>query len=416
MRILFNAIAKFISQGLSSFADNFASRSNTTGGLGTSTSGDEWTPINGTINVQSGAAKAGSTPTYSSNGSAYPMSAVTMSKSDVNIKLAGTNQGSTLAIWVQDSDEWWGVVSRAVQNSTPGNTTYGYQYAVAGNTPAWNASNTTNYALASTSHSNYVYNSSSHSNYVYNSSSHSNFKYNSSSHSNFTTTYTRVAFFVYGFTSSTTYSANFGSKYNSKYAIAYNRYTWGVTNYGYVVNSTFYAYNSTTNSSTTTNYGTGVASTTTNYGTSVGATTTNYGTGVGNTTTNYFYNASSTTNYLEYSVPNYGFAYGVTGTNATTYTVNQYLDIIQSTATAVSTISSSLVSAAATIGSILVSLSNNQITAKAYSDTNFVTQIGSDLVYTATGAVVTTQFGIAISPSTYNQSDIIGTSVEIDVV
>jgi hypothetical protein len=74
------------------------------------------------------------------------------------------------------------------------------------------------------------------------------------------------------------------------------------------------------------------------------------------------------------------------------------------------------VSTASTIGSILVSILGNQITAKAYSDTNLVTQIGSDLVYTATGAVVGTQFGISISPSQYLQSDIIGTSVEINTL
>jgi hypothetical protein len=116
------------------------------------------------------------------------------------------------------------------------------------------------------------------------------------------------------------------------------------------------------------------------------------------------------------TIANYGFQYGVTGTNATTYTVNQYIDIIQSTNSAVNLISSNLISAVATVKSLIVSLVNNQITTKAYSDNNYVTQIGSDLVYTATGAVVSTQFGIAISPSAYDQSDIIATAVEIDVL
>ena len=92
---------------------------------------------------------------------------------------------------------------------------------------------------------------------------------------------------------------------------------------------------------------------------------------------------------------------------------NEYLKIKQSVANTVSEISSALVSTTQTIGSILVSLVGNQITAKAYSDTNFVTQIGSDLVYTATGATITTKHGIGVSPSAYNQSAIIGTSVDI---
>jgi hypothetical protein len=47
------------------------------------------------------------------------------------------------------------------------------------------------------------------------------------------------------------------------------------------------------------------------------------------------------------------------------------------------------------------------ITTKVYSD-KLVTQIGSDLVYTATGASVSTIYGIVLSPSSYNQ----GTSLD----
>jgi hypothetical protein len=81
----------------------------------------------------------------------------------------------------------------------------------------------------------------------------------------------------------------------------------------------------------------------------------------------------------------------------------------------VSTVSSAIVSTTQTIKSILVSLSGNTITAKAYSD-NLVTQIGDDLVHTATGATVTTQFGISISPAQHDQSDIIGSSINIERV
>lgn len=96
-----------------------------------------------------------------------------------------------------------------------------------------------------------------------------------------------------------------------------------------------------------------------------------------------------------------------------TTTYNEFLRVRQSVASTVSIITSQLISTAASIKSLLVSTSGNQITAKAYSDTNFVTQIGTDLVYTASGATVNTKYGLAVSPSAYNQSAIIGTSVNI---
>ena len=44
------------------------------------------------------------------------------------------------------------------------------------------------------------------------------------------------------------------------------------------------------------------------------------------------------------------------------------------------------------------------ITAKAYSDTSMVTQIGNDLVYSATGVNIITNYGIIASDSAYNQA------------
>lgn len=97
----------------------------------------------------------------------------------------------------------------------------------------------------------------------------------------------------------------------------------------------------------------------------------------------------------------------------TTTTYNEFLRIRQSVASTVSVVTSQLISTVASIKSLLVSTSGNQITARAFSDNNFVTQIGSDLVYTATGATINTKYGLAVSPSAYNQSAIIGTSVNI---
>ena len=58
----------------------------------------------------------------------------------------------------------------------------------------------------------------------------------------------------------------------------------------------------------------------------------------------------------------------------------------------------------AVVQSMKVKTSGNQITVKAYSDANQVTQIGSDIVYTATGAAIYPRFGITIVPSSYGQT------------
>lgn len=406
MRILFSTVAKYISLGLSSFVDNFYSRSDTSGELGTSTSGSKWSPVNGIIEVVSGVAKASTTPTAYSAGSSYPMSTVNMTDSNVEVKLSGINPGSTAAIWVQSTEEWWGITARTELQEIPGNTNYGYQYVITGNYPY------TNYSASNY----YVYTKSNYNSYGFASYGTTNYGYSGTSSSTYGTTYSKVAYFVYGFSKSTTYSvasykyvATYGSKYNTPYKIAYNKYTYtaanykSASNYGYKTNGTYYAYNVSYNKNTVTNYKT-VSNTVTNYGYN------KY------TTANYGYDVYTLVNSYDGVGSNYGYGYSTTGTNATTYAVKQYIDIIQSTTSAVSTISSYLVSAVQTIGSFIVSLSGNEITVKPYSDTSFVSQIGSDLVYTATGAVISTQFGISISPSEYSQSDIIGSSVEINTL
>jgi hypothetical protein len=97
-----------------------------------------------------------------------------------------------------------------------------------------------------------------------------------------------------------------------------------------------------------------------------------------------------------------------------TYAFASYVKIRKSVNNVVSTVSSNLVSTVATIKSILVQTLGNEITVKSFSDADLVTQIGSDLVYTATGAVVNAKYGISISEAEYDQSAIIGTEIVID--
>jgi predicted regulator of Ras-like GTPase activity (Roadblock/LC7/MglB family) len=109
------------------------------------------------------------------------------------------------------------------------------------------------------------------------------------------------------------------------------------------------------------------------------------------------------------------FSSGAVYTSATTYSssvspdsfsYSAILKISQSVSDAVSEISSAIVSTAQTIKSIIVQTSGNQITAKAFSDIVPMTQIGDDLIYNATGAIINTKYGISISKAEYENDEI----------
>lgn len=144
---------------------------------------------------------------------------------------------------------------------------------------------------------------------------------------------------------------------------------------------------------------------------SPGGTTWAWSTNFFGATSNFSATTFASTAGAFYSYASAGTFYTYAAGTTTTY--NEFLRVRQSVASVVSTITSQLISTAASIKSLLVSTSGTQITARAFSDDNFVTQIGTDLVYTATGATINTKYGLAVSPSAYNQSAIIGTSVNI---
>lgn len=444
--------------------DTFSSRSNTSASLGTATDGSRWTPINGVIQVISGLAKSTTTPTELSSGLDYPMAVVSMPTENNTIAIADTEQGSSAALWVQSSTDWWMVSIDSTFNTIPGNFEYGItgsnygaigsnygavgsNYGATGSNYGATGSNYgitgtnysaigtnygatgTNYGVTGTNYGSALLVQATGSNYTrysydYISSYKQNYKYNSSTNYRanyrFNTGYSvfaptnpinrsyKVVYStgVLGYTATTNYAtgtANQTAVYSNS---AYDQATG--TNYGYYWSA---------NAAVGNNYG-GVG---TNYGavgSNYGATGNNYGavgSNYGATGSNY----SATGSNYGVTGTNYGSVgsnYGVTSTNATTYAYSQYLRIRNSSASVVSTISSALISTTQTIKSLIVQVSGNEITAKAYSDNNFVTQLGNDLVHTASGAVVTTQFGIAISPSAYQQSDIIGSSVTISRV
>ena len=82
------------------FFDTF-NRSNQSG-LGTASDGSLWDAIRGSFNIVSNKAE-GQTP------SGYPLASVSMPSEAVTINLKGVTQGSTAALWVTDSGNWYGI-------------------------------------------------------------------------------------------------------------------------------------------------------------------------------------------------------------------------------------------------------------------------------------------------------------------
>lgn len=117
--------------------------------------------------------------------------------------------------------------------------------------------------------------------------------------------------------------------------------------------------------------------------------------------------------YYTYSVCNSGTAVYTTTQGGTYYYYPTYIRILQSVANTVSSVVTGYIGDSITLQSLKTIISGNQITVKGYSDTNTTTQVGSDLVYTATGASVTAEYGIVITPSGYSAVNTIdGVTIE----
>ena len=105
-----------------------------------------------------------------------------------------------------------------------------------------------------------------------------------------------------------------------------------------------------------------------------------------------FYCTSSSPTYYTYQ-------------SGTSYFYPQFLRVLQSVGNTVSQIASLQVSDNATINGLKALISGTTITARAYSDANMTSQVGGNLVYNATGASVTTEYGLLLTPSAYNQGN-----------
>lgn len=456
------------------FYDNFAGRSNTTGSLGTATDGSLWTAVSGTIEVNSGKAKATATTTPLV-GSSYPIATVSMPTQDNIISIVDTGNGAAAAIWVQSSSDWWLVTLDSTFNTIPGNTNYtsgATQYTSSG--PNY-TSGATGYTKGDTTYSigaaEYTAGALTYTQSPFGyTSGAATFTSGTTSYTQGTTTYTLSGGQYTAFTpfySSTPYtsSASYYSVYknflinttytagtvysrttynNPKYSLSGGKYSVTYTSFqkwtsaGTFTSKSFYVtdigeYGNFTTTAGFPNYTQGATSYTqgaTFYTSAAGTFTSNtpYTSSIPYTSSqNYTSNLPYTSNNPYTSNDPYTSNVPYTSnspytsnvpyssfTNADTYAYQAIVKINKSVGDTVSAVTSAVVSTTQTIKSLLVQTVGNEITAKAYSDTNLVTQIGSDLVYTATGAVVNTTYGISITPTQYAQSDTIGASVNIE--
>ena len=337
--------------------------------LGTASDGSLWNIIRGAFSI-SGNSAVGDTADY-------PMATVTMPNQDASISLSSIGAGSGAALWVTDSGNWWAVgVYRQAEdcdcveyyNSYTYTYTYTYTYVytysytyeyLAGYN-AGNCAATNNSCCSSSSYCCGTYNTSNCCGYTC-------YGYNTSNCCGYT---------CYGYNAAGNCKGNYCSCYNGSncqgnYCSCYN---------GSNCNAFCNSCNSYSGCNNCIQF---------NQGNAYYA--------FANTNANANANADTNAEATGYSGPFYNCG--------TCYP--SYLRILQSVGNTVSTIVNQLIGETAP-QSMKVLTSGNQITAKVYSDTSLVTQIGSDIVYTATGAAIMPAYGITVSPSSYSQSYSIG--------
>jgi len=326
-------------------SDTFT-RADTTTGLGTADSGQPWTALRGNWFVKTGAA------TTTDNPSTYPIATQSIGQGAASVTqtIDSAGDGTGLVLWATDSGNWFAVTSS--QSSTSCNCqTCNNGYTACNSNPCG-----------------------------------SNSYCNSS---------------VCGTNAGNQYCTYAGNQYCTHSPCGTNQYCvpgnaaqiccygcgsgggYGCYNYvnaaGPCYQNTYYAGCNSCNSDQTCN---------TNAGTP-------YYSGCNSCVSgNTYYSGCNSCSY-------------VAGTNyscncQTCYPVT--VQVLQSIANAVSQLYQWTVASVIKAFSVTANQNNKNIDIKVYSD-NLVTQVGSDLVYTATGATVSTTYGIVLSPSSYNQGN-----------
>lgn len=374
------------------FFDNF-NRANQTG-LGTATDGSLWRQIRGQFNI------SGNQAVGADNN--YPMAVVDMPFSNVDIALSGITQGSAAALWVTDSGNWWavGIDQVSVTNCQTCNDCTAWAASNCNgniNSVNWNCEVTStsctggwNTGTAQTNTWNpFQWTTNSWNPIQTNPCS----AWNTPSGGGTCAQNTTDPGFCRAWRSTVPRNC-IAWNAPSPRCIAWNAATPGTcrtpgNTFGGNPQTSF-AFQFGGNPQTGTQTWTG--------NNCKGFTTNCIVPGNTNTATcNGTFNPQNCTTWNSYSC------------NCVT-TYPQYIRIMKSVASVVSEVYSTTIASVAQ--SLRVRTNGSQITVKAYSDPNLVTQIGSDIVHTPTGVTVVSTFGITIDPSSYNQGYSID-SVEI---
>ena len=324
------------------FKDTF-NRANQTG-IGTASDQSTWGIIRGSFNITSNKAD-GQTPAN------YPLASVDMPKETVTISLSGITQGSTAALWVTDSGNWFAVgidqetiTCNCQTCSTPGNCA------------------TTNYSC---NESGYPCNANVTPCNVWTSPCNAGNYFCDVVGNRFCRSYTSPCNMM-----STPFSP----------CTAWSRVCNGGYNTGNC-NGSNSSFMCTTWSRPCNTWNTqcGTWSTVCNMA--------SYPCATWNATT--FYTCNCQTCYP------------------------QYIRFIQSAANTITTLTSWLVASVIQSIRVIVSSVNPAktsatVTVKPYSDQNLSTQIGADLTYTPTGVAINAKYGIMVKPSSYSQ----GTTID----
>jgi hypothetical protein len=312
--------------------------------------------LNAAWKVLRGSWSSSSNKGYTSTGaSSYPLAVVKMSKANVTAQVKSVDQGAGIAIWATDSGNWWGVVTAQQAGQNCNCQTCSTCNAYQCNAYTCNAYTCNAYQCNASSFTctGYACNSSSCGSY------------------------------------NTFYCASFnGSNCAGYVAIsgnckAYNK-AGNCNAYYYSTNCAGY------NSSNCAGYAGGNCA---GYVCNVSGCASGYSTCNSSSCSSESCTSASCTSASCSSASYYSC------NCATCYPA--LIRLIKSVSNVVTEVTTWAISQAA--ASLKVITNGTGITARAYSDNNLSTQIGSDLTYTATGATIDTQFGIVVAPSTYAQ-------------
>lgn len=345
--------------------------------LGRASDGSLWQTIRAGLGVNNDRATA-------TNPQDYPIATVDMPSSDVTIDLLGVSQGGGAAIWVQSSDDWYAVTIDQTPRDVPetietisANYSYNDRFSDAPGTqvaPFWSATFNSGSTIPASWSNTW------------------NWKETDFKNATGNTAYTAWNTFFFKFSSTFFYRYAVGKGWTTG--------SWTVWAWGRSGNS-FTAYNSytykvavTVNRSVTNTWAYTIYSPPTFAGNVF----------AGNYTYAVIVPGFTYTAFLPYT-------YSITVPATTVF--DQKVSLRQSIAGNVQLLTSWLVSSAQVIRALKVKLTGNTITTKAYSDANQISQIGNDLVYTATGAEINTKFGLVISPSIYGQGTTAASSISI---